>query len=80
MLANEAEVTIGSAESGATLEVENLEMGASTTITLGSQKSDALSDASYLAVRNVKQITGGIIAGENSVVSLGSPLRKALRL
>lgn len=72
MLANEAEVTIGSAESGATLEVENLEMGASTTITLGSQKSDALSDASYLAVRNVKQITGGIIAGENSVVSLGS--------
>lgn len=72
VLANEAEVTIGSAESGATLEVENLEMGASTTITLGSQKSDALSDASYLAVRNVKQITGGIIAGENSVVSLGS--------
>ena len=46
VLANVAEVTIGSAESGATLEVENLEMGASTTITLGSQKSDALSDAS----------------------------------
>ena len=72
VLANGAQVTIGSAESGATLEVENLEMGASTTITLGSQKSDALSDASYLAVKNAKQITGGIKAGENSVVSLGS--------
>lgn len=71
VLAGQATVTIGSDSSSATLDVESLEMAAGTTIFLDPQEFGTVADASHLAVKNVNPITGGLIAGKNSVISLG---------
>lgn len=64
--------TVGNASDRGSVDVENLEMVAGSSIFLDPAVFGTVADASHFGVLSVGNIAGEIVAGQNSVVSLGA--------
>lgn len=64
--------TVGNASDRGSVDVEKLEMAAGSSIFLDPEVFGTVADASHFGVLSVDNIAGEIVAGQNSVVSLGA--------
>lgn len=64
--------TVGNASDRGSVDVEKLEMAAGSSIFLDPAVFGTVTDASHFGVLSVDNIAGEIVAGQNSVVSLGA--------
>ena len=73
VLTENAKVTVGNTTKRAALDVDNLEMAAGSSIFLDPAVFGTVADASHFGAQTINgEIAGEIVAGQNSIVSLGA--------